>query len=231
MLRTFLDTFFLSIQRYWQLYLLLVIALFFMMRLHWSFRVLAAAVFLAFILIAIVGAIVAVSDSVRGVDVKPQFLQNIADRAEMTRNRISDLRSQVREIEAQIEELVNLAGREEPASGGQLGKRVTLLHGYKEELSLRQAKIDFYTRSLQTLTNLDFKWQQEQRLNELQTGLEKLRTSAGPEEQTQMRVLKEELAREQDLLKSYKSLSKRLDKSDSLETTRQLRKELERLLN
>jgi len=231
MLRTFLDNVFQSIQRYWQLYLLVVVGLFFLMRLHWIFRVLAAAVFVFAALIAILGAVVAVMDSLTGTNAEPEFLLNIVARADMTRSRIADLRAEAREIEAKIEELVHLTGREDLPSGGQLGKRVTLLHGYREELSLRQAKIDFYTRSLQTLTNLDYKWRQEQRLNELQTGLEKLRTPAGPEEHAQIRLLKEDLLREQELLKSYKQLSKRLDKSDTLANTQQIRKELERLLN
>ncbi len=231
MLRTFLEHVFQSIQRYWQLYLLLVVSLFFLMRLHWSFRVLAATVFVFAALVAILGAIVAVIDSISGSNAEPAFLHNITERADMTRVRIADLRTEAREIEAKIEELTHLSGREEIPSGGQLGKRITLLHGYREELSLRQAKIDFYTRSLETLNNLDYKWRQEQRLNELQSGLEKLRTPSSREEQAQIRALKKDLAREQDLLKSYKQLSKRLDKSESLENAQSLRKELERLLN
>ena len=231
MLRTFLDNCFHNIQRYWPLYLLVVIGLFIFMRFHWAFRVLAAIVLMLTICIALLGAVVAVIDSIAGSKSEPQFLKRLADRAGAARLRISELRSASRAIETKVLELEALAKNEQLASGKQWGKSMLLLEGYKTELSLRQTKVDFYTRSLRTLTDLDQKWRQERRLNELQSGLEKLRSPTSPEEQLQMRSLKAELAQEEDLLRSYKELSKRLDKSDSLENAQSLRKELERLLN
>ncbi len=231
MLRTFLDKFFRSIQRYWQLYVLFVIGLFVLMRFHWAFRVIAAVVFVLAILVALLGAVIAVADLISGSGSEPQFLKRLADRAETARLRISELREESRGIETKVRELDALAQNEQLPSGKQWGKSMLLLEGYRAELSLRQAKIDFYTRSLHTLTNLAEKWRQERRLNELQSGLEKLKSPTSAEEQLQMRSLKAELAQEEDLLKSYKELSKRLDKSDSLENAQSLRKELERLLN
>lgn len=231
MLRNFLDQVFRSVQRYWQLYLLLVLALFFLMRLHWSIRVLAAAVFVFVALIAILGAVVAVIDSMTDNGSEPQFLQRLVERANSARSRISELRKEAREIEIKIKELETLTETEKLTSGKQWGKSLALLTGYQEELALREAKAEFYARSMKTLTELNEKWRQERRLNELQNGLKQLRTPVGKDEQLKMRALKEDLTREQELLKSYKELSKRLDKSDSLANAQLLRKELERLLN
>lgn len=233
MLRNFLDQFFRSVQRYWQLYLLLVLALFFLMRLHWSIRVLSAAVFVFVALIAILGAVVAVVDSMTDNGSEPQFLQRLVERANSARSRISELRKEAREIEIKIKELETLTETEKLTSGKQWGrgKSLALLTGYQEELALREAKAEFYARSMKTLTELNEKWRQERRLNELQNGLKRLRTPVGKDEQLKMLELKEDLTREQELLKSYKELSKRLDKSDSLANAQLLRKELERLLN
>lgn len=231
MLRNFLDQVFRSVQRYWQLYLLLVLGLFFLMRLHWSIRVLAAAVFVFVALIAILGAVVAVIDSMTDNGSEPQFLQRLVERANSARSRISELRKEAREIETKIKELETLTETEKLTSGKQWGKSLALLTGYQEELALREAKAEFYARSMKTLTELNEKWRQERRLNELQNGLKQLRTPVGKDEQLKMRALKEDLTREQELLRSYKELSKRLDKSDSLANAQLLPKELERLLN
>jgi len=231
MLRTFLDKLFQSVQRYWQLYLLGVFALFFLMRLHWSFRVLAATVFLLAALVAIVGAFISIFDRLTSDGSEPLFLRRIAERADAARTRITELRAEARTIEKKINELQRFSSEGANGSGKQWGKSLLLLEGYTAELSLRKAKTDFYSRSLMTLNDLDNKWRQERRLNELQSGLEKLRSPNSVGERNQMLALRAELSKEQDLLKSYKQLSKRLDKSDSLENTKQLRKELERLLN
>jgi len=230
MLRTLLDKIFNSIQRYWQLYLLFVVSLFLLMRMHWSFRVLAASVFVLAAVLAIVGAIVAVIDAVSGTK-EPQFLSHLFDRANAARKRIAALRAEARAIEKKIKELEGLSKKDGMASEKQWGKSLLLLEGYRGELSLRNAKIEFYSHSLKTLTELNSKWRQERRLNELQSGLDKLRSSMVPEEQKFMNELKRELSQEQELLKSYKELSKRLDKSKDLQNALQIRKELERLLN
>ncbi|MFK8057690.1 MAG: hypothetical protein AB8F78_16305 [Saprospiraceae bacterium] len=207
MLRTFLDQIFNSVQRYWQFYVLGVLSLFFLMRLHWSFRVLAAIVFLLAVGIAILGAIIGVVDSFSSSSdiAQPHTIKDIAQQVKLARARIADLEVERRRLEAKIQEGGSVSKSERLPSGAQSSKSAESPGSFRTKITLLQEKSAFYKHGLMKLSSL-------------QVLLGKDPKSSN------------ELTKEEELLKSYKQLSKRLDKSDSLENAQLLRKELERLL-
>jgi hypothetical protein len=207
--------------------------LFIIMRLHWGLRVLAAIVFVGICLLMILGAVLTVVDRFKQrSDVEPQFLQHLAERSQAARQQIGRLRAEAAEIEKSCQELIGLTHdpQQEPGESGASHKRKLLLQGYQQELSLRQAKLEFYSRSLQTLEELDKKWRIERRLNELQRDLGRLKSDSTRKDSLEMKQLRAELKSEENLLASYQELTKRLDRSESLENTRELRRELDILL-
>lgn len=212
--------------------LILVVAL--LMRVHWGFRVLALILLLAVAIVTVTGAIVALYDlSVGGVR-EPQFLLRLSARSEQARDRIRKLTTERVDIEQRISQLRQLgeAGSRERAGvdGKQWGKSLALLEGYEREYELRSAKLEFYRQSLRSLTELEEKWRQERRLNELQRDLERLR-KPNEQETERMRTLRAELAYEDKLLTTYRDLSRRIDRADDLKQARGVREDLDRLLS
>ena len=161
----------------------------------------------------------------------PGFLVRLNARAEQARDRIRTLNKQRQKILTSIEQLREFKGPRDPSipDGKQSSKTLALLDGFRDELALRATKLDFYKKSLRTLTDLENKWRQERRLNDLQRDLEKIRKPNEHEVQ-QMKALRAELDYESDLLNTYQELSKRIDKAETVAGARDLRKDLDRLL-
>lgn len=216
--------------RYWPGLLIGLLILTFLMRFHWSFRVLAAIVLIGIAFIALAGSFLAFRDMMLGNDSEPNFIRRLSEKASEARERIGSLSAEQQAIEEKIADLKSIREQvEHEGSGKQWGKSLALLKGYEEELAIRSTKLDFYRKSLKSLTELEEKWRQEEHLKELQVELEQLRKPDALES-AQMESLREELAYEKKLLTTYRSLSKELDKTDSLQGAQKLRVDLDRLL-
>ena len=233
MIRTFLDRVYEFVRLRWPYLLGALAVVLVFMRAHWAFRVAALAILVVVVAITLLGAAVALYDLSAGGVREPQFLLRLAARSEQARERIRRLTAERTDIRERLGQLraIGEAGRAEGSdvSGKQWGKSLALLEGYERELELREAKLSFYRQSLRSLTELEDKWRQERRLNEMQRDLERLR-KPNEAEAERMRTLRAELAYEDELLSTYRQLSKRIDRADDLEKARGLRADLERLL-
>ena len=229
-MRRLLDRVYGLVLRHWPIVLIAVALLLLAMRLHWSMRVVAATVFVVGALLAIAGAVLALYDLATGRQSEPKFLVRLRLRAQQARERIVQLEGEVAEIDQKVEQLRGLSARPDAeGSGQQYGKSLELIRGYGEERELRATKLAFYQRSHETLRRLERKWQQERRLKGLERDLDRLRR---PREQdaSEMTSLRGELAYEQRLLKTYQQLSRQLDEADTVASARELRTDLDRLL-
>ena len=234
MIRSLLDRSYEFTRAHWPFLLGAVVLVARLMRVHWGFRVLAFALLALVAVVTVTGAVVALYDLGTGGVREPQFLLRLAARSEQARERIRKLTAERSDIKQRIGQLrqFGAAGQREGAevSGKQWGKSLALLEGYERELELRSAKLEFYRQSLRSLTELEGKWRQERRLNELQRDLERLR-KPNEQETERMRTLRAELAYEDKLLTTYRELSRRIDQADDLTQARGVREDLDRLLS
>ena len=233
MVRNFLDRVYDLARDYWPYLLIALAVTAVLMRVHWGFRVVALIAAVVVGVVLLLGAAMSVYDLSRGGVREPKFLLRLAARSEQARERILKLSSERSDIDERIAQLrgISRAGEQESAevSGKQWGKSLALLEGYERERELRSAKISFYEQSLSSLTDLEAKWRQERRLNELQRDLERLR-KPNVAETERMKTLRAELAYEDKLLTTYRELSKRIDRADDIDAARGLRADLDRLL-
>jgi len=229
-IRSFVDKTYAWLLGRWPLVLLFVVLVFVLMRLHWGFRVLAAVVLVAFCLLAFTGAIFALIDLLQGGVDEPRFLVRLRSRAEQARERIKSLNTQRKGIQQKITQLDAIGkSADGDGTGKQWSKSMALLSGYREELALRDTKLEFYRKSLDTLTDLEAKWRQERRLKELQRDLDQLRRP-NKQEAGQMKALRAELDFESKLLSTYQDLSRRIDRVDTVEGAQGLKRDLDELL-
>lgn len=234
MIRHLLDRSYDVTRAYWPFFLGVIVLVALLMRVHWGFRVLAFALLAIVAVITVTGAAVALYDLSTGGVREPKFLLRLAARSEQARERIRRLTAERTDIRQRIDQLrqFGASGEREgtEVSGKQWGKSLALLEGYEREFELRSAKLEFYRQSLRSLTELEEKWRQERRLNELQRDLERLR-KPNEQETERMRTLRAELAYEDKLLTTYRDLSKRIDQADDLTQARGVREDLDRLLS
>ncbi len=226
MLRSYLAYLEDVVKRYWPGLLLVALAIFVLMRALWFMRVVALVLVSLILLTVLAGAGLALYNHLSGASREPRFLARLGERADRARGRIKKLVEEQKSIDRKIVELKAL---DPQASGKQWSKSLALLNGYEEELALRRTKVDFYRQSLRSLQELDQKWRQERKLNAMERDLEQLRTP-NPSETRRMKSLREELVLEYELLATYQTLSKRLDRADNVASAKSLRRDLDMLL-
>ena len=136
--------------RYWPLLLLAGAVVALLMRVHWAFRVLAAALVVLVFIGVTIGLVVSVREWLSGGG-EPAFLRKLRLRITQSRARLTELREEIQQIQEKMHQLGDISTRADEAGGGkQWGKSLALARGYEEQLKLREEKVAFYRRSLQS---------------------------------------------------------------------------------
>lgn len=132
-------------------------------------------------------------------------------------------------IEKSLRELRQKLKSASSLNAGMQSRTEQLIHGFKQELQLRETKITFYQQCLQKLNTLLQQHELLAALEEKKAELDQYREQHY-DELAKMESLRWEVEREAVSLETIQDLSTRMQRSEQLDDVLHLQKELEKML-
>ncbi len=144
------------------------------------------------------------------------------------RSRLSRHQREIAEIKRSMKDLYRQLDEGKALTQKQRDELKRLLHDYRAELDLRQAKVAFYKACIEKLELLQQHLELTETLLEKKARLKAMR-EADQEELADLEALKKDIALDKGWLQSFEQLTRRIEQSHTLDDAHSLQLELEEM--
>ncbi len=152
----------------------------------------------------------------------------IERRQDWCRSQLSRHQREIAEIKRSMKDLYRQLDEGKALTQKQRDELKRLLHEYRAELDLRQAKVAFYKACIEKLDMLQQHLELTETLLEKKARLKAMR-EADQEELADLEALKKDIALDKGWLQSFEQLTRRIEQSHTLDDARSIQLELEEM--
>lgn len=152
----------------------------------------------------------------------------IERRQDWCRSQLSRHQREIAEIKRSMKDLYRQLDEGKALTQKQRDELKRLLHEYRAELDLRQAKVAFYQACIEKLDMLQQHLELTETLLEKKARLKAMR-EADQEELADLEALKKDIALDKGWLQSFEQLTQRIEQSHTLDDARSIQLELEEM--